>query len=290
MLKLKELAREHRDSLQGHHRRTPAITGELAAIWQLVLGHWYSNEYISEVAAGELYEKGLEALKTAGDDQAGFQSANVPAIRYRELLQAALKAKRCHVETPNGNPPPNAYQWGYTEKEVGFGEDMRTDMQAKGDCIGYVEDGDLYLIPDAAYNVAKIMGRESGDGIAIGSKTMHKRLNEGGFLQTTGSARNTLAIRKVLGGQRMDVLHLPASFLVETAIEKIDDSAPPEVVASQRDSGTLRELYRPPQAEIEMASAKLDSTASLFGEESIPVARNFADEEGMGLNHHCEPY
>jgi hypothetical protein len=199
MIKLKESARYYRDSSEGSHRRTPAITGELAAIWQMVLEHWFEVGYITQEEFSALFMDCLEALKTVGDDQSGFQSSQVPALRFRELLQAALKAFRCHVATPEGNEPKNAGQWGYVTKFVGFGENERDDIQARGDCIGYVDGDDLYLIPDAAYNVAKMMGNQSGDGISIGSKTMHKRLHEADFLQTTDASRKTLTVRKILG-------------------------------------------------------------------------------------------
>ena len=69
------------------------------------------------------------------------------------------------------------------------------------------------------------MDRETGDSLAIGSTTLHKRLHEQGLLRSTDARRGTLTVRHMLAGARRNVLHLDAGSLMpqETAQPDQDD-------------------------------------------------------------------
>ncbi|MGQ9576987.1 MAG: hypothetical protein ACUVUC_16920, partial [Thermoguttaceae bacterium] len=44
--------------------------------------------------------------------------------------------------------------------------------------IGWIDDEDLYLEPDAAYAVVQRLGRDVGDALAVSPQTLRKRLKE----------------------------------------------------------------------------------------------------------------
>ncbi len=67
---------------------------------------------------------------------------------------------------------------------------------------------DVYLEPEASYQVAQRLARDGGEPITVGSKTLHKRLHEKGLLTSTEPERHKLTIRRTVERQRRAVLHL----------------------------------------------------------------------------------
>jgi hypothetical protein len=61
------------------------------------------------------------------------------------------------------------------------------------------------------------LGGAIGDGIAVSSRTLHKRLFEAGLLRSAERERDHFTVRKVLEGRRRPVLHLAVSSLQELA-------------------------------------------------------------------------
>ena len=85
-------------------------------------------------------------------------------------------------------------------------------MRAIGQCIGWVDDADVYLDPDAAYEVAQNMN-STGNALGIRSTTLGKRLDEQGML-VREPARDELKVRRMLGGQKRRVWQLRPGVLV----------------------------------------------------------------------------
>lgn len=85
-------------------------------------------------------------------------------------------------------------------------------MRAKGQRIGWIEEQDVYLQPDAAYRVAKEMS--VNDDLSITPNTLWKRLNEHGFLASVDKARETLKVRRIIEKREQRVLHLTSNQLL----------------------------------------------------------------------------
>jgi hypothetical protein len=96
---------------------------------------------------------------------------------------------------------------------VGSGDFEREEWRPQGDRIGWIEDEDLYLEPDAAFAAAQRQGQFSGDSLSVTERTLRKRLHERGLLLSVEDSRPTLAVRRTLGGRRQRVLHLSVDFL-----------------------------------------------------------------------------
>lgn len=214
-LRLKDECAALRDeaatSGDSQHRRTPGIVADLA------LGLRYFLQYAGETGAitaseGERYwQEGWDALGEAAEAQASHQAAGEPTGRFRELLSAALASGRAHVADSGGEAPESADAWGWRAVPVGSGDFEHTEWRPQGDRIGWVDGDDLYLEPEASFAAAQKQGRDSGEGLNISGRTLHKRLAERGVLRSNEGER--LTVRRTLGGARRYVLHLLSDLL-----------------------------------------------------------------------------
>ena len=213
------LLREERAALReaaakaAQHRRTPVIIADLALGLRYLLHFAHEAGAVSTMQAERLWEQGWQALGEAAADQQGHQAAGEPTSRFRELLSAAVASGRAHVADPEGDRPQNSDAWGWRVATVGSGDFEREEWRPQGERVGWIEDEDLYLEPDAAYAAVQKQGRDSGDSLSVAERTLRKRLHERGLLLSIEDSRSTLAVRRTLGGRRRRVLHLSTDFL-----------------------------------------------------------------------------
>jgi hypothetical protein len=156
-----------------------------------------------------LGEGGWAALERVAAAQRIRQEASEPAHRFLELLRAAILSFEAHIATLDGEPPLSPAQWGW--RITGSGDNQR--CVGTGKCIGWLEEGDLYLEPTASYAVAQEMGRSTGEPLVVSDTTLRKRLHEGGLLASVDVTRETLTVRKRVHGRETPVLHLLAAAL-----------------------------------------------------------------------------
>lgn len=189
------------------HKRTPEILAELAVGLRYFLTF---AEAAGEITAGEgeaLWDRGWAALGEVAEAQAGHHTANDPVQRFIELLASALVSGHAHIAGTDGGEPDTPEAWGWRLKTIGTGPNVRDEWQPQGDRIGWVDGDDLYLDPGASYRVVQQMA-VAGDGIAVTSRTLHKRLQERGLLASREAQRKKLTVRRMLDGVRRAVLHL----------------------------------------------------------------------------------
>jgi len=201
------------------HRRTPGVTADLALGLRYFLNFARESGAISTEQAEEFWEEGWRALGEAASAQFQHQVADEPTRRFRELLGAAIASGLAHVADPKGDKPWLPTAWGWREVPVGTGENERTAWRPQGSLVGWVEEENLYLEPEAAYATAQKQGRDSGDQLTITRTTLRKRLHERGLLLAVDEGRQVLTVRKVVGGRRREVLHLPSNFLSAPSTE-----------------------------------------------------------------------
>jgi hypothetical protein len=202
------------EATRGGHARTPEIVANLVLGLRYFLAFAQETGTVSPQEREALWNRGWKALREAAGAQAQHLVAGEPTQRYLELLSAVLSSGRAHLANTEGGAPPNPETWGWREYTVGTGAFERRDWHPQGDRIGWVDGDDLYLQSDAAYNVVRRLGDESGDGISVSPRTMHKRLHERGLLVTVDRARQVLTVRRTICEKRMDVLHLSVEAFV----------------------------------------------------------------------------
>jgi Domain of unknown function (DUF927) len=196
-----------RDQLSsaGVHRRTPTIVAELLLGMQHFLTYAVDTGAISDIESRTLLDQCRTALLAVAEVQTEHQTASEPARRFIELIAAALASGQAHVANVAGFPPDYASAWGWRA-------DPFADLRPQGPRIGWIDDDDLYLQPEAAFKAAKAMSAD-GDGLLVSLRTLHRRLKERGFLASIDEKRDRVLVRRVLDGVRREVLHLPAAVI-----------------------------------------------------------------------------
>jgi hypothetical protein len=192
----------------GQHARTPGIVADLALGLRYLLDFAQSVGAISETERAELWQRGWRALGEAAAAQAAHIATAEPTALFLRLLSAALASGRAHIANPKGNPPEDPECWGWRLKQIGARENGDSEWQPQGKRIGWLEDGNLYLEPEAAFAEAQRLACEQGESLPVTSPTLRRRLKERGLLVTTDSARGKLTVRKTLQAARRDVLHV----------------------------------------------------------------------------------
>jgi hypothetical protein len=192
----------------GQHARTPGIVADLALGLRYFLDFAQAIDSITADERADLYKRGWAALGEAAARQAEHVQAAEPCSHFLGLLTAALASGRAHVAGPDGHEPKNPAAWGWREVTFGAGQYQRTDWQPRGDRIGWMEDGQLYLEPEASYAVAQALAGVQGEALAVSSRTLRRRLRERGHLASVAAEREVLTVRRTLEGKRREVLHL----------------------------------------------------------------------------------
>lgn len=185
------------------HRRTPEIAANLAIGWQAFLSFAESVGALDREASRVLWERAWLAIGGAVATQGHHQRETDPARRFLELLSSALASGRAHVAKPDGGrPDSNQGAWGWRRVRS-------AEWEPKGDRVGWLtEDDNLYLDSDASYAAAQKLAQEVGDRLAVSVQTLRRRLREAGILVSVDSTRQVLTVRRVLEGQRRDVMHV----------------------------------------------------------------------------------
>lgn len=218
---------------QAPHRRTPDAAGKLAAGLQCLLRFAQEAGAVAEEEARAIFGRCWQGLLEGMADQAEAQGAQEPAGRFLELLWAAIASGDAHVADGDGGPPEEPQAWGWREAEVGTGDHVRSEWRPLGARVGWLEGDDLYLEPIAAFKAAQRMGQAIGEPLAVGERTLHKRLRERGLLRSRDEGRGRLTIRRVLEGARRSVLHLAAPTIRGLAQTAHETPAGPGSGASQ---------------------------------------------------------
>jgi hypothetical protein len=206
------------------HRRTATVVAQLAFGGKILLEFWEFSGAISSVRAAQLFDEWWRVLGEAAADQQIHQASSDPVQRFLELLRAALASGQAHVAYRDGTEPPNRRAWGWQGIERQTNEGPVTEWRPQGARIGWIEDDDLLLEPEAAFTVAQRGARDQGDGFSISPRTLRQRLAERRLLRSTdeGRARGTLTVRWDLEGARRSVLHLAADILMPQESDQPD--------------------------------------------------------------------
>lgn len=181
------------------HKRSATMLAQLQRAWQIWLEFAADSKALESDEIDGLREAVEIALERFGQSQGGHQLSENPALRFIELIQAALSSGKGHLAALDGGQPEreqseNREVWGWR------------DGEAQGDRIGWLDGDDVYLQPDAAYRCAQSFGL-NGEGLTVTQRTLWKRLREAGFLVSCESEERQ-TIKKQIGETRPRVLHL----------------------------------------------------------------------------------
>jgi hypothetical protein len=132
---------------------------------------------------------------------------------FELILRSLLTSGRAHLAARNGGEPDRG------AGSCGWTRDNASNWVSRGDCIGWVDEDDLYLDSTAAYRLAQMAGRDIGEVLAVSEQTLKKRLHEKNLLASVDRTRQTITIRRSIRGSSKDVLHFRRSTFLPEAPE-----------------------------------------------------------------------
>lgn len=186
----------------GSHRRNPDNVAEIAAGFRLVLTYAREINAISEVRANELWSRAGDAFNHLINQQRIVQQTAEPGRAFVHLCASAITSGRAHLAARDGRAPEDAVRWGYRVEN--------DSVRAQGEKIGWTEANSVYLEPMAALAVAKKMGRDQGEHLALSVRTLGQRLKQDGLLASMELQRGTVTIRFRAEEKRNQVFHFAA--------------------------------------------------------------------------------
>lgn len=187
------------------HKRTPEI------IANLYVGLLYWLEFATAKGAITSHEQkriqddAWKALGQTAEQQLDHQAASEPATRYLELLMSAIASGKAHLAGIDGQcpGPDDAAACGW---RLPYGN----NWIAQGARIGWIQEENIYLEPDAAYQAAQDAAGSAGNAPVDSERELRKRLEEKGLLRVGNSDQrfNRKATRRMLEGAQRWVLWL----------------------------------------------------------------------------------
>jgi hypothetical protein len=201
-------ARQRREELHeaSRHGRIADIRAQLEASYDVFLSFVSETGARSSAECAALREQARAVFEELAKQQAAHVAQLEPTARYLELLREALASGAAYLVDREGNPPSQAGAWGW--RRAGGG-----DWRPNGRCVGYLDNEELYLLPQAAYDVAHELLRADGDTLGVNERQLRRRLFERGLLRSTSEGRATYAVQRTLVGARRTVLHVSAALI-----------------------------------------------------------------------------
>jgi hypothetical protein len=215
--RLKQEHAELRDKAltTGQHARTPGIVADLALGLRYFLDFALWAGAVTADERAELARRAWKALGEAAAAQAKHQRDAEPCGHFLRLLAGAISSGRAHVAARDGGAPadaPEAWGWQRIEFMTRDGPDYRWDP--RGHCIGWLDNQDLYLEPEAAFAEAQDLARHQGESLTVSCQTLARRLKERRLLVSWDQARLRNTVRRALEGVKdREVLHVHSGVL-----------------------------------------------------------------------------
>jgi len=281
--KVRAEAERLRDSApNGQHKRTPSIIADLAVGLEYFLHYAEGSQALSADESAQLWQEAWAALARAGELHGGRQGESEPAHRFLDLVSSAIAAGYAHLASPTGSDPANPVAWGWRGREVNTGLSSYTEWMPQGKRIGWVEGDKVYLEPNAAFAVAQELGQRIGDGLAVTSPTLRRRLKEQGLLAGWDNARQTLTVRRRLEGQERDVLFFNSERLYTDKKPDIPDISEADSATLQgqestrgRDGATKGDSDRSPE-QVSLGAANVGNVGLNSGRESSEAEKTMS--------------
>jgi len=165
------------------HGRTTDAVARLQATWEMFSEFAIEAGAITQAEAAEFNHRVTTALRIVAEAQASIQKHADPAERFTELLQSLFSSGRAHLldKGDDSMPPADPGKWGWRTVQSDSLA-TATPWQPNGRAIGWVDEGSIYLDPQAAYAELDRLAGETGEPLPS-PRTLWKRLAERGVVR-----------------------------------------------------------------------------------------------------------
>jgi len=180
------------------HARVPTALAGLQSAFEIWLEFAVEVGAITNKKKEQLEERCEKALDELARLQVGYHRASEPELRFVYLLKQALWHGEAHLADRRGDAPARAEKWGWQKAP-------NRPWAPRGARIGWVSGRDLFLEPDASYEVAQQMA--GTERLLITAQTLRHRLGQLGLLASVDAGRQMLLVRRTFEGAARKVLH-----------------------------------------------------------------------------------
>ena len=208
---------------EGLHRRTPGIVADLFIGWQQFFTFAHEAEALTRSEAEDLSCARVERahrgcappVRASTRSRSGRSFSRAAALGHLDWSRTSRDARRRHAGQSGS--------WGWRAQRTR--NRRRAEWVPQGARVGWLDGQDFFLDIDSAHRAAQAMAN-NGDGITVGVQTLVKRLHESGRLKSVDERRGKLKVRRIIGGSRLEILHLPADVLEHSVAEKTGPIGP----------------------------------------------------------------
>jgi DNA polymerase I-like protein with 3'-5' exonuclease and polymerase domains len=194
---LRDRVEELREQWGTVHGRTATALARLQATAELF------QEFAAGVGVDWPRERVEAALKGVVAAQVELQRLADPGERFVALLTDLLSGGRAHLR-PREDPqryPEEPARWGWSWQTVGEGR-----WVPQGLCIGWVDEGGVYLNPSVAYAELSRLAADNGPPLPT-ERTLWKRLAERGVIRSVQEGPHLRTVVRVrVGGEPQRVV------------------------------------------------------------------------------------
>jgi hypothetical protein len=184
------------------HGRTPEAAAHLMLGWELFLSFAEESGAIDPDTREQLRSQAWDTLCAVAREQQGYHVSEDPVDRFLRLLSAVLESGAAHVaDSQSEGEPSDLSRWGWRrDGREGY------DSRALGARIGWVNESELMLQPEAAFSAVQELAHRQGGSLPVTQHTLWKRLLERGHLNVGDT--DHLKAKRAIGGKRKRVVAL----------------------------------------------------------------------------------
>ena len=222
---LRELHAKLRKDISGdEHRRSPDQTAGLALGIYMFIQFAVDLGAIGQDDGTALWDNSWSKLCATRTAQVAERREEDPVTMFIESIPEVLASGMAHVAGRDGEVPQDVGDpapLGWRRRSSTFYEERGGDLTTVesthmplGDLIGWVDGGQLWLLPAAAFKAVETLLRGQGKALPITASTLGKRLRNAGQLLEPGEDGRPAKMVKV-GGQAIRVFVMRRDCVLE---------------------------------------------------------------------------
>lgn len=221
------------------HGRTPSNLAKLLTCLKVFYTFGLSSGEIGETEVRSGIQEALIAFQQLAYGQNYFTKEDEPSEIFLSNLGDGFSSSKCHLIYRKNLDvlssvclPPEPSKWGYKRN-------MNGEWSPGGECIGWFDDGMIYLIPSASYAFARRSSFYLNKPLHTSASTLWRELGEKKLIVTGEAGRNV--VRRQLGQNKERCIQVPLE-VMEQFLATPENSQTSQVQLGLNQNGGQNEL------------------------------------------------